>query len=548
MKNILKIIMNDNIQIFSNVVAVVVVIGLCILPSLYAWFNINSNWDPYAEDATSNLKIAVYSNDKGVEIKDSTLVIGDSVIDALKNNHVIGWCFPEDERTAVNGVYSGEYYAALVIPEDFTQSIVAILDGETSGGKIIYYSNEKKNAIATKITSKAKNAVESQVNSEVFGTITEVVCEVGEKLEKMDENGGYESKTPDIIRVLKQDIQNNINMLASLKQASDAAESTLSTLSTLAPKMVKDINEDLSLLSASSVPLSSVQAVGVRLEDYVDLLNRGGANLTETEDMLKDLKKLVSKAEADLLGLADSEEADSFIRILEHEPEKVGAYFSSFVHLKTIPVYKTENYGSAMAPFYTVLALWVGSLILVAIIHTRVKPTANMYELKPYQEYFGRLFFFLVLGQIQTLICVLGDLFFLNIQCKHPFLFWFGSAMTSLTFTILIFSLTFAFGNIGEAIAVVIMVIQVAGAGGTFPKEVLPMVYQKIYDFLPFPYCMNALRECVSGFYKNDYWTYIGYLVIFIVVSIFIGLVVRIPFIGLNERIEKSKENTDLMV
>ena len=121
----------------------------------------------------------------------------------------------------------------------------------------------------------------------------------------------------------------------------DAAQSTLSTLSTLAPKMVKDINEDLTLLSASSLPLSSVQAVGVRLEDYVDLLDRGGANLSETEDMLKDLKKLVSKAESDLLGLTDSEEADSFIHILENEPEKVGAYFSSFVNLKTIPVYKT---------------------------------------------------------------------------------------------------------------------------------------------------------------------------------------------------------------
>lgn len=548
MKNILKIIMNDNIQIFSNVVAMVIVIGLCILPSLYAWFNINSNWDPYSEDATSNLKIAVFSNDEGVEIKDSTLVIGDSVISALQNNHVIGWCFPEDERTAINGVYSGEYYAALIIPEDFTSSIASVLDGDTSGGRIIYYSNEKKNAIATKITSKAKNAVESQVNSEVFGTITKVVCEVGERLQKLDDDSSYEQETKNIIRVLKQDIQNNINMIDSLKQASDAAQSTLSTLSTLAPKMVKDINEDLTLLSASSVPLSSVQAAGVRLEDYVDLLDRGGANLSETEDMLKDLKKLVSKAESDLLGLKDSEEADSFIHILENEPEKVGAYFSSFVNLKTIPVYKTENYGSAMAPFYTVLALWVGSLILVAIIHTRVKPTANMYELKPHQEYFGRLFFFLVLGQIQTLICVLGDLFFLNIQCKHPFLFWFGSAMTSLTFTILIFSLTFAFGNIGEAIAVIIMVIQVAGAGGTFPKEVLPAVYQKIYDFLPFPYCMNALRECVSGFYKNDYWMYIGYLVIFILVSLFIGLVVRIPFIGLNEIIEKSKEKTDLMV
>jgi putative membrane protein len=92
------------------------------------------------------------------------------------------------------------------------------------------------------------------------------------------------------------------------------------------------------------------------------------------------------------------------------------------------------------------------------------------------------------------------------------------------------------------------MVIQVAGAGGTFPIEVLPTVYQRVYAFLPFTYGMNAMRECVSGMYENAYWIYLQKLLLFAVVSLFIGLILRIPFVRLNERIEKSKEQTDLMV
>ena len=120
--------------------------------------------------------------------------------------------------------------------------------------------------------------------------------------------------------------------------------------------------------------------------------------------------------------------------------------------------------------------------------------------------------------------------------------------MTSFTFTILIYSLTFAFGNIGEALAVVIMVLQVAGAGGTFPMEVLPEFFRKLYNFMPFTYCMKALKECVSGMYANDFWIAILKMFAFVAASLFIGLILRIPFVGLNELIEKSKEKSDLMV
>lgn len=176
MGNIIKIMLRDLKSISTNVVALVIIMGLCVIPSLYAWFNIHSNWDPYSEDATSNLKIAVFSKDEGVEIRNLSLAVGDSVVSALHDNHTIGWVFPEDERTAVNGVYSGEYYAALIIPQDFTKSIAQITEGNLTGGKILYYENDKKNAIATKITGKAKTAVETQVNTTVFATITELAA------------------------------------------------------------------------------------------------------------------------------------------------------------------------------------------------------------------------------------------------------------------------------------------------------------------------------------------------------------------------------------
>ena len=117
MKNIFKIFISDVKRIFQNVVAVVVIMGLCVIPCLYAWFNIFSNWDPYGESSTSNLKVAVVSEDEGVTVAGISVNIGSSVVEALQENKVMGWVFTETSDEAVDGVYSGEYYAALVIPE-----------------------------------------------------------------------------------------------------------------------------------------------------------------------------------------------------------------------------------------------------------------------------------------------------------------------------------------------------------------------------------------------------------------------------------------------
>ena len=477
MSNMIKIMLRDLKSISTNVVAMVIIMGLCVIPSLYAWFNINSNWDPYREDATSNLKIAVFSKDQGIKLQDILLTDGDSVVDALHDNTAIGWIFTEDERTAINGVYSGEYYAALVIPEDFTKNIAGVLDGELDGGKMLYYENDKKNAIASKITGKARTAVQTQVNNTVF--------------------------------------RNDLDLI-----------STVST----------------------AIGISEIQTANVRLQDYLLILEDGQADLKQMKKLLKKIYKQVDQIEVAVSGIGDNESLQQAAEILQNEPEKIGTFFSTPVDVQTEPVYPIKNYGSQMAPFYTILSIWVGALILVAIIHTKVKPMQNITDVKHYQEYFGRYAIFFLVGQVQTLICVLGDLFFMEIQCKHIFLFWCAAALASFVFTLFIYSLTYAFGNVGEALAIIVMVVQVAGAGGTFPKEVLPEVYQRIYSFLPFPYAMDALKEAVGGQYQNAYLVSLGKLAAFAALSFLIGLVLSIPFRRLNEMIAESKEQTDFMI
>ncbi|MBO5525071.1 MAG: YhgE/Pip domain-containing protein, partial [Roseburia sp.] len=299
------------------------------------------------------------------------------------------------------------------------------------------------------------------------------------------------------------------------------------------------------ILNGINADFSDVEYV---LRDYQKTLEGGKSSLTQSLSMAQELQNGLADVIADFVELRQDEQYQEIMKIIETDPELLGSFISSPVNLETVGIYEIENYGSAMAPFYTILALWVGALILVAIIHVKVEPVEGIEEIKPYQAYFGRYITFFLVGQVQTLITVLGDLYYIHIQCRNPFLFWLAAAASSFVFTLFIYSLTVAFGNVGEALAIVVMVIQVAGAGGTFPIQTLPEVYQMVYKYLPFPYGMDAMRETIGGIYQLDYWKNIGALGIYVVISLFIGLVVAIPFRKLMHMIEKSKENTGIMI
>lgn len=591
MKNIIKVFLNDCKHIGRNVVALVVVMGLAVLPSLYAWFNILSNWDPYGPESTSNIKVAVAYDDTGINISGMDINISTNIVEALKTNDTIGWVFTDSTDEAIEGVWSGDYYAALIMPADFSKDMVSFLADNMTHPEIIYYTNQKKNAIAPKITDKAKTAVQQQVNATFISTLTEAIMKSADVAENIgDKNkadstleSGPDSMNNSLIdiliakfQVINTQVVTFDNVLSALSNIITTAQTSADTAKGISPDIsgtfegeraiLNELNKtigqssliDSSLFSTISHDIDAVSGymnsissiyndMGYNIDDFNKSISQMGESINNTLVMVRNIEDNLNETTNKLVEFKNSGVYSLLQTAISFNTDELASFISAPVAITTEDLYPITNYGSAMSPFYSVLSIWVGALILVAIIHVKVHPFDGI-KVNSVEAFFGRYITFFLIGQAQALLITLGDLFFIGIQCIHPFKFWFAAAFTSFVFTMITYSLTIAFENVGEAAAVVIMVIQVAGAGGTFPIQCLPAIYQAIYKYLPFTYAMDALRECVGGTYSWYYWKCILALLVYVGICLFIGLVVAKPCRKLNAIVDKSKEKSEIMI
>lgn len=311
--------------------------------------------------------------------------------------------------------------------------------------------------------------------------------------------------------------------------------------------MLTNLSSTLSMMS----PL--ISSLGITLDDIAPVVESAGDTLSYVSSAMTRLQSLMTRvADAcdDLLvkineGTAD-ERLQTLITILNGNAEKYAEFLSSPVSVTEETIYPVASYGDAMTPFYSALAIWVGGVVLTAILKVEAEPK-GLRNVTEGQKYWGKFLLFFILGQIQTAVIVLGDIYLLGCQCQEPVMFWVASAITSFAFTAVIYSLALAFGDIGKAIVIVIVVMQVAGSSGSYPIEILPDIFSKIYLFFPFPYAINAMREAICGMYQWDYWIYLGELMIFAVGGILIGLVLRKPFIKLNRFVEHEVEKSGVL-
>lgn len=591
MKNIIKVFLNDCKHIGRNVVALVVVMGLAVLPSLYAWFNILSNWDPYGPESTSNIKVAVAYDDTGINISGMDINISTNIVEALKTNDTIGWVFTDSTDEAIEGVWSGDYYAALIMPADFSKDMVSFLADNMTHPEIIYYTNQKKNAIAPKITDKAKTAVQQQVNATFISTLTEAIMKSADVAENIgDKNkadstleSGSDSMNNSLIdiliakfQVINTQVVTFDNVLSALSNIITTAQTSADTAKGISPDIsgtfegeraiLNELNKtigqssliDSSLFSTISHDIDAVSGymnsissiyndMGYNIDDFNKSISQMGESINNTLVMVRNIEDNLNETTNKLVEFKNSGVYSLLQTAISFNTDELASFISAPVAITTEDLYPITNYGSAMSPFYSVLSIWVGAIILVAIIHVKVHPFDGT-KVNSVEAFFGRYITFFLIGQAQALLITLGDLFFIGIQCIHPFKFWFAAAFTSFVFTMITYSLTVAFENVGEAAAVVIMVIQVAGAGGTFPIQCLPAIYQAIYKYLPFTYAMDALRECVGGTYSWYYWKCILALLVYVGICLFIGLVIAKPCRKLNAIVDKSKEKSEIMI
>ena len=334
----------------------------------------------------------------------------------------------------------------------------------------------------------------------------------------------------DSLAGIKTDFEKNVK--SSLDELGDSMGDTSSNLNLLMDRLDEGVDGVYDLSTSASADLTQINAA---LNHSCNLLNTAAEKISNTTGKIGEMQQ-----SGDFSQLEELISGDSNV---------IGEFLAAPVSLKTNQVYKIENYGSSMAPFYSTLSIWIGGIVLVAMLKTGVssKCTEGLKKVKPHQEYLGRYLLFLIVGLLQSTLICLGDLLYLGIQCKHPFLFMLAGWFSSIVYVNIIYTLTVSFGDIGKAVSVVLLVMQVAGSGGTFPIEVAPAFFKAVYPLLPFVHSMAALRETIGGMYGMTYWTELGKLGIFLILSLILGLLLRKPVIRMNEAFAEKLEETKIM-
>lgn len=302
LKNIFKIYKSDLKNLFSNYAAIITIGALCILPSLYAWFNIAASWDPYAQEATSQIKIGVINEDSGSEIRGKEINIGDSIVESLEENDLMGWIFLDADK-AEDMIRKGKLYATITIPSEFSNQITSIMTEDVQKGNIIYRVNEKINAIAPKLTDKGASGVQENISKTFVETVGNVILstakDVGIELENV-----------------KPKISNVYNMLKEIQSK------------------FSDINETVDLAADGAVKLKDLSKA---LQDDIPLIQE---TLNNSRNLTSQLKEFISSSKSGLNELSPTIKED--IRLLSEISSDISDYCKSIID--------SINNGSENAP------------------------------------------------------------------------------------------------------------------------------------------------------------------------------------------------------
>lgn len=314
------------------------------------------------------------------------------------------------------------------------------------------------------------------------------------------------------------EILGNINTI--LNTANDSAKSALEILQRAQDKLPK-VEEILTTVSA--------------------LCNKGNEGIKYAKDNLPRAEEIVNEVTSKVAKIKDSSDLKDLLKLIANNVEERSNYLTSPVELEQNSLYPMRNYGTAMTPFYSVLALWVGMTLLVSMFSVEAHGEYNHMEV-----YFGKLLLFLTIGMTQALIVSLGDLYLLKIYCVNPALFVTGILFTSVAFVAIVYSLVSVFGNVGKVTAIILLVLQVAGSGGTFPIQLTPKFFQIINPFLPFTYAISFARESIGGVVQSVLVKDIVIMLIYIVVSILISIFLKKPINNLLSGFTKKFHESGL--
>lgn len=343
-----------------------------------------------------------------------------------------------------------------------------------------------------------------------------------------------------------QTISNDINainddLIPSLHSLDNNISSTLLPFIDDISPLLSDTHTTTNALLQSLK--DQIPTVNTGLSLWLEALDTIQHNLTILQTNLPKFKNSINTITREINKIHNGDSLEKLTDLLAADPESHSNFVTDMIDIEQTDLFNIPNYGSGMAPFFTALALWTGSLLLTTMFSTNLS-YRNRYTFR--EQFVGKMLFFFIIVIIQATILALGNIFILKAYVAEPALFIFSTICISITRSAITFTLVKVFGNIGKVLCVLLLVLQLTGAGWSFPVELSPTFFQVIHPFLPFTYAIGMLRESVWGVVRDMYWADWYVLFWFVVGSLILWLAIWPHTQAMVERMNDKLNETGL--
>ena len=313
-------------------------------------------------------------------------------------------------------------------------------------------------------------------------------------------------------------------------------------ISQVLSKAEVNIDKVSGIIAAAQGELPAVER---KLSETAVKISNAYGKLLSLQAQMPSVKSKIQKLTDEIKKADSGIDKNQLFNLLKVDYKQQAEFFANPVKLQENKLYHIENYGSAMTPFYTVLSIWVGSLLMSSLLTTKVEDEEKKY--KPYQKYFGRGLLFVIISLFQTLIITLGDMYVLGTQATSPYRFVLYALLISLLFSSIIYTIVCILGNVGKAVCIVLLVLQLGSSGGTFPIQMTSEFFQALYPKVPFTYSIGLLREAVGGVYIPAVERDIKILFIYLII-VLVGGAILVSLKARSAKLSRERERSKLFL
>lgn len=444
--------------------------------------------------------------------------------------NIIQQTLPDIDRFATNSIMLADK-ADITINniQSFNEKLLPLISNHL---KVVEDVSKEANDIAQKIQNKPDNSEEIKEKMKLLNTRLEagekrlsVVKNILEYFNELSGENIFQEQLNKIstlendltkVREINNKIYNNIDNYDEIADSlkNDFADVT-KRINEISTNMDNRLNDEISplisqALDKADISINEISKIIIGAQNELPeveakilstevKIQRAHAKLLAIQKELPEAKEKIKKLTEEIKKAEAGTNTNMLFNLLKVDYKQQAEFFANPVQLSENKLYHIKNYGSAMTPFYTVLSIWVGALLMSSLLTTKVEDEEGKY--KPYEKYFGRWILFLVISLLQTLVITLGDMYILGTQAVSPYRFVFYGLLIASLFSSIIYTIVHLLGNVGKAICIILLVLQLGSSGGTFPIQMTSSFFQALYPKVPFTYSIGLLREAVGGVY-----------------------------------------------